>query len=154
MRNPKWYVGGLMAMLTAAAFAASVDPATPSPVLKRRTISLITGGQASDITLPIGTPANVTWSARKTTVNPDGSLHLSGHVQLMLVLGQLPPMSMYGDEAIVRSEELDAGQAQAVRDLQQMGVSDQSLRANPAAMTPADGVKRSTRKGKNDRGQV
>lgn len=141
MFSLKWYLSGAIAILAVHGLAAAAEPAVQTPVLKRRTISLITGGQASEITLPIGTPGTVTWSARKTTENPDGSLHLSGHVQLVLTLAQLPPMSMFSDEAIVHSEELDAGQATAVRDLQRMGITDQSLRGNPSAMAPADVVK-------------
>jgi hypothetical protein len=141
MRCLKLYMGGAIAVVAVNVLAAAANPVTTVEVLKRRTISLSTGGQTSDITLPIGTPARLQWSARKTTYGPDGSVHLSGHVQLMLSLDKLPPLSMYGDEAIVRSEELDAGQAKAVRDLEQMGVTDQSLRGNPSAMTPADVVK-------------
>jgi len=75
---------------------------------------------------------------------PDGSVHLKGQVQLTLALDKLPPLSIFTDAATMRSEVLDAGQAQAVRDLQQMGVSDQSLRGNPGVMTAADVAKQET----------
>ena len=119
---------------------AVAEPGADTPQLKRRTIALSTGGKTSDVALPIGVPADLKWSARKTEFRPDGSIHLSGQVQLRLTLDKLPPLSLYAEEATVRSETLDAGQAQAVRDLQQMGISDQSIRGNPSAMRAADGV--------------
>jgi hypothetical protein len=140
-------VSGMMALVivdglgATAAAAAAQDSATTVEILKRRTILLSTAGKTSEITLPIGTPARLQWSARKTSYSPDGSVHLQGHVQLTLSLDKVQPLNIYADEAVVRSEELDAGQMKAVRDLEQMGVSDQSLRGNPNVMSPADVVK-------------
>jgi hypothetical protein len=148
MRFSNFYVGGMIAAVAvnilaaaAAAAAAAQDSATTVEILKRRTILLSTAGQTSEITLPIGTPARLQWSARKTSYSPDGSVHLQGHVQLTLSLDKAQPLNIFGEEAVVRSEELDAGQVKAVRDLEQMGVSDQSLRGNPNVMSPADVVK-------------
>jgi hypothetical protein len=128
---------GLIALFPLQAMAQATDV----PVLKRRTISLSTGGTSSDITLPIGTLVDVQVKARNTVSNPDGSVQLTGQVQLTLALDKLPPLSIFADAVTMRSEVLDAGQAQAVRDLQQMGISDQSLRGNPSAMTAADVIK-------------
>lgn len=146
MRSLNFCVGGMTAVvavnvLATAAAAAAQDSATTVEILKRRTIILSTAGQTSEITLPIGTPARLQWSARKTSYGSDGSVHLYGHVQLTLSLHKVNPLNIYGEEAVVRSEELDAGQVKAVHDLEQMGVSDQSLRGNPSVMSPADVMK-------------
>jgi hypothetical protein len=124
-------MSGLLALLAVQSHAAE-------PELKRRTIAMTSGGKTSEIMVPLGVPADLAWNARKTDFLPDGSVHLSGKVQLTLALDKGAPLSLFADDVTVRSETLDAGQAEAVRDLQQMGVSDQSLRGNPAAMTKGD----------------
>jgi hypothetical protein len=130
--------GSLGALLIhTAAEAANSD--SVAQVLKRRTISMTSGGrEVAGILLPIGPPTNVKLVAQKTEFTADGTVHATGRVQLSLFIGDLAPITLHGDEMYLRSEELDEEEAKAVGDLQRIGESDQSLRQKTSAMTADD----------------
>lgn len=120
--------------------AAAADDAAP---LRRTTISLLANGKevAGLVLLPGQGKRTMSWSAIRQEERPDGSLYLSGHVTLTLTLENAAPVTLHGDDLTITSADLDAEQARALNDLKQMGVSDQSIRANPAAMSAADAAR-------------
>ena len=126
---------GLIAVVTLNVKAESLPSPDAKPELKRRTISVLSQGkEVSNIMLPFDASANPKWTAKKTEVDADGTVHLKGHVLLMLTIDKRS-FSLQGEEITLRGKALDDEEAQAVRDIEQMGISDQSLRANPSAMT-------------------
>lgn len=128
-----------LALAGLTADAASADAQSEAPVLKRRIISIHEAGkEVSRIQLPFDVPGKVVWKARTSNTAYDGSVHLIGDVELSLSLGTLPTISLSGSEMRIRSQVLGADEAQAVRDLGQMGVSDQSIRGDPSTRSAAD----------------
>jgi hypothetical protein len=126
---------GLSAVVSLQVAAEPVNSSGAESVFKRRTVSILNQGkEVSHIVLPFDVPSNPTWTAKKTKVDVDGTVHLRGNVLLMLTIDKRP-FSLQGDEMTLRGEALDDEEAQAVRDLAQMGLSDQSLRGNPSTMT-------------------
>lgn len=121
------------------AHAAPADTQSEAPVLKRRVISIHEAGkEVSRIQLPFEVPGTLVWKARTISTAYNGSVHLIGDVVLSLSLGTLPTISLLGSEMRISSQVLGADEAQAVRDLGQMGVSDQSIRGDPSTRSPAD----------------
>lgn len=139
MHRLKTFTSTIIALTAMQVAAAPTAPSGEQAVLKRLTISTIVAGkEVSSIQLPLGVPARLEWNAQKTDYRPDGSTVLSGRAQLSLALGTLPTVSLSGDEISVRSTELTPAEAQAVRDIEKMGVSDQSIRGNPADVSESD----------------
>ncbi|WP_123070453.1 DUF6624 domain-containing protein [Massilia aurea] len=110
---------------------------TPKP--RRTTISLLANGKevAGLVLLPGQGQRQISVEAINQTWTAEG-FHASGHVQLTMIMENTTPITLYGDELTLRSEELDADQAQALADLKAMGASDQSIRANPAHLNKDD----------------
>ena len=128
---------GLIAVVTLSAKAEALPSPDAKPVLRRRTISVLSQGkEVSNILLPFDGSFIPNWTARKTEIDADKTIRLKGHVLLMLSIDERS-FSFQGDEITIRSKALDDEEAQAVRDIQQMGISDQSLRAHPSDMTAA-----------------
>jgi hypothetical protein len=127
-------------LLAALACLAQSSQAGDAPQPRRTTISLLAGGKevAGLVLLPGQGQRSFSFNALRQEEAPDGSLHASGHVQLSLRIGDTPPLTIYGDDLIVRSDALDADQAQALEDLKNMGASDQSIRGNPANLGKDD----------------
>jgi len=139
MHTLKMLTACIVAMAAVQVFAAPIASLPEQPMLKRRTIStMVAGKEASSLQLPFGVPARIEWNAQKTEYLPDGSTVLRGRVQLSLTVGALPAISLSADEITVRSTELGADEAQAVHDLALMGVSDQSIRGDPANVSDSD----------------
>lgn len=135
MRRFTLTAGALLAAISINLTAAAADADAPQP--KRTTISLLADGKevAGLVFLPGPGKRSFNFHALKQEVRPDGSLHASGHVQISLRMGDAAPITLYGDDLIVRSEELDADEMQALNDLKEMTVSDQSIRGAHPAMT-------------------
>lgn len=110
---------------------------TPKP--RRTTISLLANGKevAGLVLLPGQGQRQIRVEAINQAWTAEG-FHASGHVQLTMIMENTTPITLYGDELTLRSEELDADQAQALEDLKAMGASDQSIRANPAHLNKDD----------------
>jgi hypothetical protein len=110
---------------------------TPKP--RRTTISLLAGGKeiAGLVLLPGQGQRQMNVDAIKQDWTAEG-FHASGHVQLTMIMENATPITLYGDDLTLRSEELDADQARALEDLKAMGASDQSIRANPAHLNKDD----------------
>src|SRR5450830_371859 len=126
---------GLVAVVTLSVKAETLPSPDAKPVLKRRTISVLSQGkEVSNILLPFDGSLIPKWTARETDIDADTTIRLKGHVQLMLTIDERS-FSFQGEEIALRSKALDDEEAQAIRDIQQMGISDQSLRANPSEMT-------------------
>jgi hypothetical protein len=127
-------------MLASLACMAVPSHAEDAPQPRRTTISLLAGGKevAGLVLLPGQAQRSISFNALKQVEGPDGSLHASGHVQLSLPMGDLPPVTIYGDDLLVRSEVLDAEEMRALNDLKAMGSSDQAIRAHPARLTRDD----------------
>lgn len=128
--------------LTASALLAAASihftaAASDAPQPKRTTLSLLAGGKevAGLVFLPSEARRSFNFNALKQEERPDGSLHASGHVQVWLRMENGEPITIYGDELIIRSDVLDAEQMQALNDLKAMGASDQSIRGAHPAMT-------------------
>jgi hypothetical protein len=110
---------------------------TPKP--RRTTISLLANGKeiAGLVLLPGQGQRQINVDAIKQDWTAEG-FHASGHVQLTMIMENASPITLYGDDLTLRSEELDADQAQALEDLKAMGASDQSIRVNPAHLNKDD----------------
>jgi len=104
---------------------------TPKP--RRTTISLLANGKeiAGLVLLPGQGQRQINVDAIRQDWSAEG-FRASGHVQLTMITENATPITLYGDDLTLRSEELDASEAQALEDLRAMGASDQSIRANPA----------------------
>jgi hypothetical protein len=128
------------AILAALAPLAAPGRAAEAPQPRRTTISMLAAGKevAGVVLLPGRGPRTFTFNALKQEDRPDGSLHAIGHAQLSLPMGDLPPVTIYGDELIIRSDALDAEEIRALDDLKAMGASDQSIRGNPANLSKGD----------------
>lgn len=116
--------------------------AADSPKPRRTTISLFANGKeiAGLVLLPGEGQRQMRVDAINQVWTAEG-FHASGHVQLTMIMENTTPITLYGDELTLRSEELDADQAQALEDLKAMGASDQSIRANPAHLNRDDWVR-------------
>lgn len=136
MRHFTLTAGAMLAATSIHLTAAAADTDAPPP--KRTSISLLAGGKevAGLVFLPGSGKRSFNIDALTREARPDGSLHASGHVQIWLRMGDAAPITLYGDDLIIRSEELDADQMQALNDLKEMTVSDQSIRGAHPAMTP------------------
>jgi hypothetical protein len=128
------------AILAALACLAAPGHADDAPPPKRTTISLLAGGKEVGglVFVPGKGQRRVNINALKQDWAPDGSLHASGHVELSLIMENATPITLYGDELTIRSDELDAEEARALDDLKEMTVSDQSIRVNPAHLSKED----------------
>jgi hypothetical protein len=130
---------------------SSAGHAGEVPQPRRTTISLLAGGKevAGLVLLPGQGQRQVNVEAIKQDWTADG-FHASDHVQLTLMMENATPITLYGDDLTVHSEELDADEAQALDDLKAMGVSDQAIRGNPAHLSKGDW----TRQGAVDRANM
>jgi hypothetical protein len=125
--------------LAALVCLSSPGRANEAPRPLRTTISLLAGGKevAGLVLLPGQGQRQMNVEAIKQDWTADG-FHASGRVQLTMIMENATPITLYGEELTVHSEELDADQVQALKDLEAMGLSDQSIRANPAHLGKDD----------------
>lgn len=134
------------AMLATLACLAARGHADEAPTPTRTTISLLAGGKevAGLVFVPGAGRRRMDIQAHKRDVTPEGSLHASGKVQLSIIMENAAPITLYGDDLVIKSEALDAGQAQALDALKDMALSDQAIRGNPANLTKEDWARQET----------
>ncbi len=127
------------ALALAAALLADARAAEPAGAPGRVTISMLASNtEVAALMLPIGVRPTFDVSAIHIDDGGKAGLHATGHVRLSFSLPNLPPLTLLGDELFIRREILDADKLKAIRDLEAMGASDQSIRAKGQDMTEAD----------------
>jgi hypothetical protein len=133
----KWLVCCGVALLAQAPCCLADDAN-----LTRTTISVMAQGkEVATFMLPVGVKASLNFKANHTRIDEqNASLHATGNVQLSLTLPKAAPMTIYGDELLMRKESIEPARARVIRDLERMGRLDQSIRGreNTAKLTAAD----------------
>jgi hypothetical protein len=128
------------ALLLAAGFAHQLAQAAQTDTVRRVSVSVLQSGkEIAGVMLPAGARGNVAFKADRVQNEDANTVHATGHVQFTLTLPQVGPITFHGDELVLRVEELDAGKASAIRDLEAMGATDQEVRGKHAgSMTKED----------------
>lgn len=113
----------LCALLPALAGAA------PEPGARRTTILVHAGGkEVAALMVPAGAEGSLALNANQVDDSRKDMLHATGNVRISMMLPNLGPMTLVGDEVFIERETLDADKLKAIRDLEEMGKSDQSVR--------------------------
>jgi hypothetical protein len=109
--------------------------------LARTTVSVLSEGkEVAAFMLPVG-KSRLNFKANRSEVDEqNGTLRASGNVQVSVSLPNAQSLTIYGDELLLRKETIDPVKARAIKDLEDMGRLDQSIRgrANAAQLTAAD----------------
>lgn len=111
------------------------------PVASQRTTILIKSQDkvVAEFIFPLGSQGNFSFKARHIDMNNDDTmLHATGNAQIRISLPNLKPISLVGDEIIVKKETLDEETIKVISDLEKMGETDQALRGAPTGAKLSD----------------
>lgn len=100
-------------------------------VSSQRTTILIKSSEkdVAEFILPMGSPGSFTFKARHIEINDDHTiLHATGNAQIRITLPNVDPISLLGDEIIIKKETLDEETVSIISDLEKMGLTDQAIR--------------------------
>lgn len=114
-------------LATCGLIAQFASAAAPGPA--RTTIPVLASGkEIAGFILPIGSKGAFEFDASRIDDSKPNQVRATGKVQLTMTLPDAAPFTVFGDDLLITKEPLDAEQLLAIRDLEQMRATDQSIR--------------------------